>query len=93
MPLNFHLFFAFKKEEKTLNRLSNNGKAYWEKKRKGGLGCSKTSIKIDIIYIYIYIYIQSKNFKTQVIVNTKVNDDKYWKVGGVLTPYLRFILA
>ena len=34
--------FSFKGGGKTLNRLSNNGAAYWRKKTKGGIGFSKT---------------------------------------------------
>ena len=37
--------YIFKEEDKTFIRLSNKCAEYWEKKTKGGLGFSKSSLK------------------------------------------------
>ena len=43
--------FAFKGEDRTFIRLSNNAEAYWEKEAKWGLGFSKKSSKTGINHL------------------------------------------
>ena len=48
---NIFVDFAFTGGNKGFIRLSNNGAAYWQKLTKGGLGFSKTSVKIAINHL------------------------------------------